>query len=228
MDIITYQFEVTALFIVFFLLFTEGYSPLRKYQFVSEKKSSIMASDRAVNTELPYIEEVLDKYSSLPNLTMLALGSSYWSPPNIALETVVPMLNQRQTHRYNNILGFPPLKESLIQLLQAQSIDMTGMDLTISAGANQGFTNLALCLLDSKDKVIIFAPYYFSHLLAVQLCQAEPIICQFNRNTLEPDWEVLSELIREHQPKMVSDYILSIFLSLHHILFQLDYCHITK
>ena len=36
-------------------------------------------------TENPYIEDVLENYSSLPNLTMMALGSSYWGPPLEAL-----------------------------------------------------------------------------------------------------------------------------------------------
>lgn len=36
-------------------------------------------------TENPYIEDVLENYSSLPNLTMMALGSSYWGPPSEAL-----------------------------------------------------------------------------------------------------------------------------------------------
>jgi hypothetical protein len=36
-------------------------------------------------TENPYIEDVLENYSSLPNLTMMALGSSYWGPPPEAL-----------------------------------------------------------------------------------------------------------------------------------------------
>ena len=41
---------------------------------------------RMEGTENPYIEDVLESYSSLPNLTMMALGSSYWGPPAAALE----------------------------------------------------------------------------------------------------------------------------------------------
>ena len=38
------------------------------------------------STERPYIEDVLEAYSSVPNLTMMALGSSYWGPPDAALK----------------------------------------------------------------------------------------------------------------------------------------------
>lgn len=39
----------------------------------------------------------------------------------------------------------------------------------VTAGANQAFTNVVLTLLDTKDKVVLFKPYYFNHLMAVQM-----------------------------------------------------------
>ncbi len=39
----------------------------------------------------------------------------------------------------------------------------------VTAGANQAFTNVVLTLLDSQDKVVLFKPYYFNHLMAVQM-----------------------------------------------------------
>ena len=39
----------------------------------------------------------------------------------------------------------------------------------MTAGANQAFTNVVLTLLDSQDKVVLFKPYYFNHLMAVQM-----------------------------------------------------------
>lgn len=42
-------------------------------------------AQRMIGTENPYIEDVLDHYSAVPDLTMMALGSSYWGPPEAAL-----------------------------------------------------------------------------------------------------------------------------------------------
>lgn len=39
----------------------------------------------------------------------------------------------------------------------------------VTAGANQAFTNVVLTLLDAKDSVVLFKPYYFNHLMAVQM-----------------------------------------------------------
>ena len=42
-------------------------------------------------------------------------------------------------------------------------------EVMVTAGANQAFVNLTLTLLDPKDGVVLFAPYYFNHLMAIQV-----------------------------------------------------------
>jgi hypothetical protein len=37
----------------------------------------------------------------------------------------------------------------------------------VTAGANQAFVNLVLTLCDASDKVVLFAPYYFNHLVGI-------------------------------------------------------------
>lgn len=44
----------------------------------------------------------------------------------------------------------------------------------VTAGANQAFTNLVCALLDAEDAAVLFSPYYFNHLMALQvLCFAQ-------------------------------------------------------
>ena len=45
--------------------------------------TKMLSSNRASEAERPYIEDVLDRFANRSGLTMLALGSSYWSPPSI-------------------------------------------------------------------------------------------------------------------------------------------------
>ena len=42
-------------------------------------------SRKAELADEPHIENLLEKYSSQSDLTVLALGSSYWTPPDEAL-----------------------------------------------------------------------------------------------------------------------------------------------
>ena len=45
----------------------------------------------------------------------------------------------------------------------------------VTAGANQAFTNVAVALLDASDRVVLFSPYYFNHLMAIQVKIARPL-----------------------------------------------------
>ena len=38
----------------------------------------------------------------------------------------------------------------------------------VAAGANQAFVNIVLTLLDADDRAVLFRPYYFNHLMALQ------------------------------------------------------------
>lgn len=73
--------------------------------------------------------------------------------------------------------------------------------------------NTALAVLDSGDNVIIVAPYYFSHKLSCQLVAANVTVCPFDPSTFAPNWEALTILVKDLQPRMVSPhYILSCVL----------------
>ena len=39
----------------------------------------------------------------------------------------------------------------------------------ITSGANQAFVNVVLALVDASDRVVLFSPYYFNHLMALQV-----------------------------------------------------------
>ena len=41
-------------------------------------------------------------------------------------------------------------------------------EVMVTSGANQAFTNLVLTLLDADDCIVLFVPYYFNHLMAIQ------------------------------------------------------------
>ena len=64
--------------------------------------------------------------------------------------------------------------------------------------------NTALAVLDSGDNVIIVAPYYFSHKLSCQLVAANVTVCPFDPSTFAPNWEALTILVKDLQPRMVS------------------------
>lgn len=198
----SFQLVCKVLFVISVVVVdvVQAFSPVKRTR---APRVEFMASKRVLNTDRPFIEDVLDLYSDVPNLTSLALGSSYWSPPEEALNVIKSDITERMNHRYGNILGYTPLRQALGNIIEKQGVDMSEMEVTITAGANQGFLNLAMLLCDADDDVVVIAPYYFSHLLSFQLCQAKVNICSFDPLTLEPNWDMLAEIVHERKPKMV-------------------------
>lgn len=109
---------------------------------------------RMQNTENPYIEDVLEKYSSIPDLTLLALGSSYWGPPREALEKI--FVEDMEIHKYGAIMGYSPLIQKITSRLVSNGLDMTTIDVAVTAGANQAFLNVALTLCDTGSTAGIY------------------------------------------------------------------------
>ena len=53
--------------------------------------------------------------------------------------------------RYGSILGQNSLKEKIRENLLAKGFDTVGLDIIITSGANQAFTNIALAICDPCD-----------------------------------------------------------------------------
>lgn len=64
----------------------------------------------------------------------------------------------------------------------------------VTAGANQAFTNVAVALLDASDKAVLFSPYYFNHLMAVQVEPSSPTIGQVLARSTSGGMVVRSQL----------------------------------
>lgn len=61
------------------------------------------SSERLASTDQPFIENILEKYANIQDLTVLALGSSYWKPPQHALNSL--NLHEVSIQKYGAILG---------------------------------------------------------------------------------------------------------------------------
>lgn len=76
----------------------------------------------------------------------------------------------------------------------------------ITSGANQAFINLVAALCDSSDRVVLFKPYYFNHLMAIQMTEGGGNVMYgpCDPLTLHPDLDWLESTISgPKKPKMV-------------------------
>ena len=85
----------------------------------------------------------------------LAQGIVHWSPPAAALEAVSKQVAEPATSLYGADDGLPELRSALKAKLATEN-GLVASEVMVTAGANQGYTNVALSLLDAGDAAVLF------------------------------------------------------------------------
>lgn len=121
----------------------------------------------------------------------LAQGIVHWQPPAAALDMAMSCVHEPASSLYGADDGLPELRASLKAKLAAEN-GLTQSEVMVTAGANQGYTNLVLTLLDAGDAAALFAPYYFNHLMALQMTGSHgDVVIAPTTPSLQPDLAAL-------------------------------------
>lgn len=85
------------------------------------------------------------------------------------------------------------------------SVPSMQVDIMVTSGANQAFTNIVLTLVDAEDQVVLFKPYYFNHLMACQMTGGDKNVLYGTAGAgLKPDLDWLETTLKvDKPPKMV-------------------------
>lgn len=113
------------------------------------------------------------------------------TPPNIAAAGVAAIEAGRT--RYTPVAGIAELRAAVA----AQSTAVRGVTakpehVVVTVGAKGALFNLAMCLFEPGDEVVIPAPYWVSYPEQVRLVGAEPV---FVETTLEMGWKLSPEAL---------------------------------
>ena len=111
----------------------------------------------------------------------LAQGVVYWTPPPSAYETLSTSAasgDSSDLHQYCPDEGLPALIDALETKLAAENGLGAGNDdaeskVIVTSGANQAYVNCVLTLLSEGEGAVVFRPYYFNHVMAIQMCRGE-------------------------------------------------------
>ena len=96
----------------------------------------------------------------------------FFPPPASALQAARAALETAEVHRYVTDQGLPSLRAALAQRL---GHGIAADDIVVTAGANHAFTLALTTLVDPGDEVILPAPYFTNHEMAVRALGATPI-----------------------------------------------------
>lgn len=182
-------------------------------------------SNRIVQTLDPCVvktKEWIGKYSHLwedSGIDSLAQGVVYWKPPPSCRTALVEAVNVNvggesenpddedsdplALHSYSPARGLPELIEALETKIEVEH-GMSHHDVTVTVGANQAYTNIVLTLLGnnhSNNKAVVFCPYYFNHVMAIQMCAGPEavVVGPTDMATGIPDMDWLERTLSEHQ-----------------------------
>ena len=113
-----------------------------------------------------------------PGTISLGQGVVSWGPPDTAYEGIDRFREDVENHKYKLAQGIPPLLELIGEKLKEENgIHVDPKDrVFVTAGANMAFINAILAITDPGDEIILPAPYYFNHEMAVTMLGCRPVI----------------------------------------------------
>jgi aromatic aminotransferase len=126
------------------------------------------------------MKELIGRYANLwkdkGGIYSLAQGVVYWKPPPQVSSALVQALQDDESgaltapllHTYGPDEGLPELRNAIQRKIQRENA-LTNHNVMITVGANQAYTNCILSLVNQDQKVVVFAPFYFNHVMAIQM-----------------------------------------------------------
>ena len=155
--------------------------------------NALKQSRRIRATDPPCIVQMQQMLRGKDDVISLAQGIVHWTPPTRALDAAREAIDSPETSLYCADDGLPALRDALLRKLATKN-GITQSDVMVTQGANQAFMNLMLTLLDAGDAALLYRPYYFNHLMALQMtgCAAELVLPQ-SKPDLQPDVSALRQ-----------------------------------
>jgi len=134
-------------------------------------------SRRVASVQTPVIPVISRWIADAPGTISLGQGVVAYGPPPEALAAARRFGAEPSDHRYGPVEGLPALVEALeLKLVRENGIDVRPRSrVVVTAGSNLGFATAILAITDPGDEVILPAPYYFNHEMAVVIAGARPV-----------------------------------------------------
>lgn len=118
------------------------------------------------------IGEYASEWKDRGGIFSLAQGVVYWNPPESCTtalkEAVTESTEHNSLHLYGPDEGMDGLRATLQKKLRDEN-DLNDHEVMVTVGANQAYMNVVLTCLQDTGKAVVFAPYYFNHVMALQM-----------------------------------------------------------
>jgi aspartate/methionine/tyrosine aminotransferase len=168
-------------------------------------RSHLQQSRRLAAVQLPVIPIVGRWIAETPGTISLGQGVVSYAPPPEVLEAVRAFGGSLADHRYGPVEGFPALVEALESKLARENgiAVRPASRVVVTAGGNQAFLTAILALTDPADEIILAAPYYFNHEMAIVIAGAVPVGVHTGRG-YQLDVQAIADAITERTRGIVT------------------------
>jgi aspartate/methionine/tyrosine aminotransferase len=136
------------------------------------------------SVQSPIIPIVGDLIRQTPGTISLGQGVVYYGPPAQAIAQITESMSEPLFHRYQAVQGILPLRELIQAKLNLENrIAIADLDqIVVTAGSNMGFMNAVLAITQPGDQIILLAPYYFNHEMAITIAGCQPVVVETDAN----------------------------------------------
>jgi len=145
--------------------------------YADEMHPAHVQSRRLAAVQPPVIPIVGRWTTETPGTISLGQGIVSYGPPPAVLDAIRGAAWTLRDHRYGPVEGLPELVDAIEWKLARENsiIVRPASRVLVTAGGNQAFVNAVLAVTDPGDEVILPAPYYFNHEMAVMIAGAVPV-----------------------------------------------------
>jgi aspartate/methionine/tyrosine aminotransferase len=132
----------------------------------------------------PIIPIVGDLIRRHPGTISLGQGVVSYGPPAAALKALETFPGSLDDHRYGPVEGQPDLLDAIRRKLAAENRVAVGPErrIVVTAGGNMAFVNAVLAVTDPGDEVILQAPFYFNHDMAIVMAGCRTVAVPTDAN----------------------------------------------
>lgn len=153
-------------------------------------------SERMRAVQDPIIPILGDWIEQYPDTISLGQGVAFYPPPPAALDAACRYPQTAAAHRYGPVEGSAELHNAIRNKLATDNaIEVTdAQQIVVTAGSNMGFMNALFAIADPGDEIILLAPYYFNHEMAIRMLDCRCVSVATDEH-YQPDLEALADAI---------------------------------
>ncbi|NJL60552.1 MAG: pyridoxal phosphate-dependent aminotransferase [Methylacidiphilales bacterium] len=139
---------------------------------------------RMESVQSPIITVVGELIRNNPGTISLGQGVVSYPPPAEAIEFLPKFLAENSNNLYKPVEGIPQLLAVIKEKLNSfNAIEINDDNrIVVTAGSNMAFMNAVLAITSAGDEIILNAPYYFNHEMAIAIAGCHPVVVETDEN----------------------------------------------